>query len=37
VISKTGNIEAVYAVIGLVTICIAVFFRFFTAVGDAER
>jgi predicted MFS family arabinose efflux permease len=37
VISKTGNIEAVYAVIGLVTICIAVFFRFFTALGDAER
>ena len=37
VISATGNVAAVYGVIGILTICIAAFFRFFTALGDAQR
>jgi MFS family permease len=37
VVSATGNVAAVYGVIGILTICIAAFFRFFTALGDAER
>src|SRR5205085_5264642 len=37
VISSTGNVALVYGVIGIVTICIAVFFRVFTALGDAQR
>jgi MFS family permease len=37
VISATGNVALVYGVIGIVTICIAVFFRLFTALGDAQR
>ena len=37
VIKVTGNVAAVYGVIGIVVICIAAFFRFFTALGDAER
>jgi MFS family permease len=37
VISATGNVAAVYGVIGVLTICIAAFFRFFTALGDAQR
>jgi MFS family permease len=37
VIKATGNVAAVYGVIGIVTICIAAFFRFFTALGDAQR
>jgi MFS family permease len=37
VISATGNVARVYGVIGLLTICIAAFFRFFTALGDAQR
>ncbi len=37
VISATGNVALVYGVIGLITICIAAFFRFFTALGDAQR
>ncbi|CAN5280713.1 MFS transporter [soil metagenome] len=37
VISATGNVALVYGVIGLITIGIAAFFRFFTALGDAER
>jgi hypothetical protein len=37
VISATGNVALVYGVIGIVTICIAVFFRVFTALGDAQR
>ena len=37
VIAATGNVALVYAVIGVVTICIAAFFRFFTALGDAQR
>jgi MFS family permease len=37
VISATGNVALVYGVIGLLTICIAAFFRFFTALGDAQR
>ena len=37
VIKTTGNVQAVYAGIGLLVIAIAVFFRFFTALGDAQR
>jgi MFS family permease len=37
VTSKTGNVAAVYGVIGILIICIAAFFRFFTALGDAQR
>jgi MFS family permease len=37
VIKLTGNVAAVYGAIGLLTICIAAFFRFFTALGDAQR
>ena len=36
-ISATGNVALVYGVIGIITICIAVFFRLFTALGDAQR
>jgi MFS family permease len=37
VISATGNVALVYGVIGILTIGIAVFFRLFTALGDAQR
>jgi len=37
VISASGNVAAVYGAIGVLTICIAAFFRFFTALGDAQR
>ena len=37
VISVTGNVALVYGLIGILTICIAAFFRFFTALGDAQR
>ncbi len=37
VVSTTGNVAAVYGVIGILIICIAAFFRFFTALGDAQR
>ncbi|HMI28667.1 MAG TPA: MFS transporter [Gaiellaceae bacterium] len=37
VISVTDNVAAVYGGIGILTICIAAFFRFFTALGDAQR
>ena len=37
VISATDNVAAVYGGIGVLTIVIAAFFRFFTALGDAER
>jgi MFS family permease len=37
VTSATGNVAAVYGVIGIMIICIAAFFRFFTALGDAQR
>jgi len=37
VISATHNVAFVYGVIGILTICIAVFFRLFTALGDAQR
>jgi MFS family permease len=37
VISTTGNVALVYGLIGVLTICIAAFFRFFTALGDAQR
>jgi MFS family permease len=37
VISATHNVALVYGVIGAATICIAAFFRFFTALGDAQR
>ena len=36
-VSATGNVALVYGVIGVLTICIAAFFRFFTALGDAQR
>jgi len=36
-ISATGNVALVYGVIGIITIGIAVFFRLFTALGDAQR
>jgi MFS family permease len=36
-VSATGNVAAVYGVIGILTICIAAFFRFFTALGDAQH
>jgi hypothetical protein len=36
-ISATNNVALVYGVIGLATIGIAVFFRLFTALGDAQR
>ena len=37
VISATDNVALVYGVIGLITIGVAAFFRFFTALGDAQR
>ena len=37
VISATDNVALVYGGIGIITICIAVFFRLFTALGDAQR
>ncbi|TML30012.1 MAG: MFS transporter [Actinobacteria bacterium] len=37
VVSATDNVAAVYGVIGILIICIAAFFRFFTALGDAQR
>jgi MFS family permease len=37
VINETDNVAAVYGAIGILTICIAAFFRFFTALGDAQR
>ena len=37
VVEASGNVALVYGAIGLITICIAAFFRFFTALGDAQR
>jgi MFS family permease len=37
VVSATGNVAATYGVIGILIICIAAFFRVFTALGDAQR
>jgi MFS family permease len=37
VVEATDNVALVYGVIGLLTILIAAFFRFFTALGDAQR
>jgi MFS family permease len=37
VISSTGDVAAVYAVIGALVIAIAAFFRFFSPLGDAQR
>jgi MFS family permease len=37
IVKDTGNVALVYGVIGIVNICIAAFFRFFTALGDAQR
>jgi predicted MFS family arabinose efflux permease len=37
VISATDNVALVYGAIGILTICIAIFFRLFTALGDAQR
>jgi MFS family permease len=37
VVKVTGNVALVYGVIGILNICIAAFFRFFTALGDAQR
>ena len=36
-VSATGNVALVYGIIGVLTIAIAAFFRFFTALGDAQR
>jgi MFS family permease len=37
VVSATGNVAAVYGAVGILTIGIAAFFRFFTALGSAQR
>jgi MFS family permease len=37
VVSATGNVAAVYGAVGVLTIGIAAFFRYFTALGDAQR
>ena len=37
VISATDNVALMYGAIGILNICIAVFFRLFTALGDAQR
>src|SRR5204863_8993516 len=37
VVKATDNVAVVYGAIGILTICIAAFFRFFTALGDAQR
>jgi predicted MFS family arabinose efflux permease len=37
VVNATGNVALVYGLIGILNICIAAFFRFFTALGDAQR
>src|SRR5436305_3676072 len=37
VVKATGNVALVYGIIGILNICIAAFFRFFTALGDAQR
>jgi predicted MFS family arabinose efflux permease len=36
-VKATGNVALIYGVIGILNICIAAFFRFFTALGDAQR
>ena len=37
IVKATGNVALVYGLIGILNICIAAFFRFFTALGDAQR
>jgi Transmembrane secretion effector len=37
VVNATDNVALVYGIIGILNICIAAFFRFFTALGDAQR
>lgn len=37
IIKITGQVAAVYGAIGILTVCIAAFFRYFTALGDAQR
>ena len=37
IVEATDNVALVYGVIGILNICIAAFFRFFTALGDAQR
>jgi len=37
IVKATGRVAYVYAVIGILNIGIAAFFRFFTALGDAQR
>jgi predicted MFS family arabinose efflux permease len=37
IVKTTGNVALVYGVIGILNICIAAFFRFFTPLGDAQR
>src|SRR5689334_2450776 len=37
IVKATDNVALVYGIIGILNICIAAFFRFFTALGDAER
>jgi hypothetical protein len=37
IVKATDNVALVYGAIGIINICIAAFFRFFTALGDAQR
>jgi MFS family permease len=37
IVKATDNVALVYGIIGILNICIAAFFRFFTALGDAQR
>jgi MFS family permease len=37
IVKATGNVALVYGVIGVLNICVAAFFRFFTPLGDAQR
>ena len=37
IVKVSGHVDLVYAGIGLLNIAIAAFFRFFTALGDAQR
>ena len=37
IVKVSGRVDFVYAGIGVLNICVAAFFRFFTALGDAQR
>lgn len=37
IVKTTGNVALVYGAIGILNICVAAFFRFFTPLGDAQR